>query len=163
MWSTSTSPLLKKPKITLDSPFGINCGGPLPITSSSVAGFITLRRIGHFQFSVTRPNRVRLRYGSHVRLTRLRQPDHSGPRSFGYLFEWAINRMNSFQFIRLVRLLLALLRHKGTKKDHRNSCLFVNLCVPGPGRGRMARAGLVPLAGQASWPRYSSDFFGSVF
>lgn len=34
---------------------------------------------------VTRPNRVRLRYGSRVHLTRLRVTDYSAPRGFGYL------------------------------------------------------------------------------
>ena len=34
---------------------------------------------------ITRPNRVHLRYGSRVRLARLRQTDCSAPRSLGYL------------------------------------------------------------------------------
>ena len=43
-------------------------------------------------FSVTRQNRVRFRYGSRFRLSRLRQPDYSDPRSIGYMvngqFTW---------------------------------------------------------------------------
>ena len=35
----------------------------LPVASPPVSGFITLWQTGHLQFCVTRPNRVRLRYG----------------------------------------------------------------------------------------------------
>ena len=42
-------------------------------------------QLGRSRFCVTRPNRVRLRYGSRVRLTRLRVTDYSAPRGLGYL------------------------------------------------------------------------------
>ena len=42
-------------------------------------------QLGRSHFILTRPNRFRLRYGSRVRLARLRQTDCSVPRSLGYL------------------------------------------------------------------------------
>jgi hypothetical protein len=57
----------------------------VPIASSLAAGFITLRRTGHLQVGVTRPNRVRCRYGSQIRLPKLRQSDYSDPRPVSYL------------------------------------------------------------------------------
>jgi hypothetical protein len=56
-----------------------------PIASSLAAGFITLGRTGHLQVCVTRPNQVRLRYGSQIRLLRLRHSGYPEPRSVGYL------------------------------------------------------------------------------
>ena len=44
-----------------------------------------IRRTGHFPFALTGPKRVRLRYGSRVRLPELRQSDCSSPRLVGYL------------------------------------------------------------------------------
>ena len=57
----------------------------VPTASSLASGFITLGRTGHLQVCVTRPNRVRSRYGSQIRLPRLRHLDYSKPRSVGYL------------------------------------------------------------------------------
>ncbi len=57
----------------------------VPIASSLVSGFITLRRTSRFHGCVTRPNWVRWRYGSRVRLPKLHHPDYSEPRSVGYL------------------------------------------------------------------------------
>jgi hypothetical protein len=42
-------------------------------------------RTGHLQVPLTRPNRVHLRYGSRVRLARLRRTNYSVSRSLGYL------------------------------------------------------------------------------
>jgi hypothetical protein len=42
-------------------------------------------RTGHLQAPLTRPDRVHLRYGSRIRLTRLRQTNYFVPRSLGYL------------------------------------------------------------------------------
>jgi len=75
----------------------------VPTASSLASGFLTLGRTGHLQVCVTRPNRVRCRYGSRVRLPRLRLRAALGRLSL----EWAIKRMNSFQFIRSARLSLA--------------------------------------------------------
>ena len=56
----------------------------LPIASSPVSGFIPIGRTVHFR-RVTRPKRVRLRYGSQVRFSRLRQTGCPVPRSIGYV------------------------------------------------------------------------------
>src|SRR5208282_1118038 len=42
-------------------------------------------KTGHLPFALTWPNRVRLRYGSRVRLPGLRQWNYSHPRLVGYL------------------------------------------------------------------------------
>ncbi|MGO9272774.1 MAG: hypothetical protein ACLQOO_21485, partial [Terriglobia bacterium] len=42
-------------------------------------------KTGHLPFALTGPNRVRLRYGSRVRLPGLRQWNYSHPRLVGYL------------------------------------------------------------------------------
>jgi hypothetical protein len=57
----------------------------VPITSSLAAGFISLGRTSHLQVGVTRPNQVRWRYSSQIRLPRLRHSDYPEPRSVGYL------------------------------------------------------------------------------
>jgi hypothetical protein len=49
-------------------------------------GFITFGRLAALTLSVTRPNRVRLRYGLHLCLLRLRQWDCSHLRSIGYMY-----------------------------------------------------------------------------
>jgi hypothetical protein len=54
--------------------------GRLSVASPPMAGFIHIGRTGH-SHRVTRPNRVRLRYGSHIRCPRLRFTDYSAPRS----------------------------------------------------------------------------------
>ena len=65
--------------------------GCLPVASPPVSGFILVGGLATFVF-LTRPNRVHLRYGSRVRLPRLRQLDYSIPRSLGYMsnrqFTW---------------------------------------------------------------------------
>ena len=82
----------------------------LPITSSSVAGFITLWRTGHFHPWCNEAESGSLA----LRLACL--PYEASPAgllrpTFARLsIEWAIDRMNSFQFMRSARLVLALQR-----------------------------------------------------
>ena len=57
--------------------------------------------------SVSRPNRVCLRYGSRLRLRRLRRTGRPGRRSLGYMCERAIHMVDSFHSTRLTRLGLA--------------------------------------------------------
>jgi hypothetical protein len=54
--------------------------------------------------SFTRPNRVRLRYGSQVCVPGFRQKDYSASLRFRYMHERAIYMVNSFQFTRSARL-----------------------------------------------------------
>ena len=75
--------------------------GCLLIASPPVSGFIIFGRLAT-SISVTRPNRVRLRYGSQVRLPGFHQKNYS-PLRFSYTFERAIYMVNSFQFTRLAR------------------------------------------------------------
>ena len=56
--------------------------------------------------SVTRPNRVRLRYGSQVCFPGFHQPDCSDSLRFRYVYERAIYTMDSFQSTRSARLSL---------------------------------------------------------
>ncbi len=72
-------------------------GGRLPL----------LGQTGRSHSGVTRPNRVRLRYGSHVRRTRLRAADRSVNALDWLPVERVIHRVNSFQFTRSARLNLA--------------------------------------------------------
>ena len=74
-------------------------GECLLIASPPITGFITLGRLAT-STSVTRPNQVRLRYGSQVRVPGFRQIDHSIPLRFSYMYERAIYMVNSFQFTR---------------------------------------------------------------
>ena len=80
-------------------------GECLLIASSPVSGFIVSGGLAT-SISVTRPNRVRLRYGSQVCFPGFRQPDYSDPLRFGYMHERAIYTVNSFQFTRSARLSL---------------------------------------------------------
>ncbi|MFC1816719.1 hypothetical protein ACFL0M_12470, partial [Thermodesulfobacteriota bacterium] len=57
--------------------------------------------------SLTRPKRVRLRYDSRFRLTRLRQIGLPHPTLDRLLVKRTIYKVNSFQFTRLTRLCLA--------------------------------------------------------
>jgi len=57
--------------------------------------------------SLTRPKRVRLRYGSRFRLSRLRQIGLPRPTLDRLLVKRTIYKVNSFQFTRLTRLGLA--------------------------------------------------------
>ena len=61
---------------------------------------------------VTRPNRVRLRCGSRVRLTGFRRTDRSIPRLLRLHVERAIYMVNSFQFTRSARLSLVYQRRR---------------------------------------------------
>ncbi len=62
---------------------------------------------------VTRPNRVRVCYGSRVRRARLRRWNCSHPALAWLLAERVIYKVNSFQFTRSARLTLAHQRHRG--------------------------------------------------
>src|SRR5262249_17860616 len=55
-----------------------------PVASPPVAGFIVSGSLAT-PFRLTRPNRVRFRCGSRVRLPRPLHPDYSEPRSVGYM------------------------------------------------------------------------------
>ena len=66
--------------------------------------------------SVTRPNRVRLRYGSQVCFPGFRQTDYSAPLRFSYMYERAIYMVNSFQFTRSARLILVFPSRKDAKR-----------------------------------------------
>jgi hypothetical protein len=66
-----------------------------------------LRQTGH-SHTLTRLNQVRLRYGSRVRLARLRVVDYSNStRLRGYRVERVITWVSSFQLTRQARLGLA--------------------------------------------------------
>jgi hypothetical protein len=71
-----------------------------------MSGFITFGRLAT-SISVTRPNQVRLRYGPQVCLPGFHQMDYSIPLRFGYTYERAIYMVNSFQFTRSTRIILA--------------------------------------------------------
>jgi hypothetical protein len=58
----------------------------LLIASPPITGFIILGRLAT-SISVTRPNQVRLRYGSQARIPGFRQIDHSIPLRFRYKYE----------------------------------------------------------------------------
>ena len=76
-----------------------------------MAGFIILGRLATFN-SVTRPNRVRLRYGSQVCFPGFRRTDCSAPLQFRYTYERAIYMVNSSQFTRSARLSLVFPRRE---------------------------------------------------
>ena len=80
-------------------------GGCLLIASPPVSGFIILGRLAT-SISVTRPNRVHLRYGSQVCFPGFRQTDCSASLRFRYMYERAIYMVNSFQFTRSAMLSL---------------------------------------------------------
>ena len=56
-----------------------------------------LRQVGHLHFSVTRPNRVRFRYGSQVCFPGFRRTDYSASLRFRYMLERAIYMVNPFK------------------------------------------------------------------
>ncbi len=87
-------------------------GECLPVTSPPVSGFIPVGGLATSIF-LSRPNRVHLRCGSRVRPYPVRQIDFSTPRWLGYMSEQAIYMVNSFQFTRSARLILAY-RPSGT-------------------------------------------------
>ena len=74
-----------------------------------MTGFILFGRLATFP-ALTRPNRVRLRYGSQVCLPGFRQTDYSASLRLGYTYERAIHMVNSFQFTRSARLSLVYRR-----------------------------------------------------
>ena len=80
-------------------------GECLLIASPPISGFILSGGLATFN-SVTRPNRVRLRYGSQVCFPGFHQPDYSDSLRFRYMHERAIYMVNSFQFTRSARLSL---------------------------------------------------------
>ena len=79
----------------------------MPIASPLMTGFIPVGGLATFRF-LTRPNRVHLRCGSRVCpyqgftrwIARI-------SRSLGYMYEQAIYMVNTFQFTRSARLILA--------------------------------------------------------
>jgi hypothetical protein len=79
--------------------------GCLLIAFPPMSGFIILGRLAT-SISVTRPNQVRLRYGSQVCFPGFHQPDCSDSFRFSYMHERAIYMVNSFQFTRSARLSL---------------------------------------------------------
>jgi len=81
--------------------------------------------------SVTRPNRVRLRYGSQVCLPGFHQTDCSASLQFSYMHERAIYMVNSSQFTRSARLSLVHpsrsiihVHEFGGNKPNRKATLF---------------------------------------
>src|ERR1039457_366383 len=80
-------------------------GESLLIASPPISGFIPSGGLATFT-GVTRPNRVRLRYGSQVCFPGFRQPDYPDSLRFSYMHERAIYMVNSFQFTRSARLSL---------------------------------------------------------
>src|SRR5665811_2490764 len=80
-------------------------GECLLIASPPISGFIPSGGLATFT-GVTRPNRVRLRYGSQVCFPGFHQPDYSDSLRFRYMHERAIYMVNSFQFTRSARLSL---------------------------------------------------------
>ena len=100
-------------------------GGCLPVASPPMAGFISFGRLATF-VSVTRPNRVRLRYGSQVCVTGFHQKDCSLPLRLRYMYERAIYMVNSFQPTRSARLILVFQRRKDRKEK---------TCRPRPSNG----------------------------
>ncbi len=57
----------------------------MPVASSQVIGFIKSGSLATPQVRVTRPNQVRLRYGSYFRLIRLHRTGHPALRLFDYM------------------------------------------------------------------------------
>ena len=90
--------------------------------------------------SVTRPNRVRLRYGSQVCFPGFHQPDCSDSLRFRYMYERAIYMVNSFQFTRSARLSLVY------RKPRKNRTRF--LAKPRRRKGELCP---VVLCASAAW------------
>ncbi len=88
-------------------------------SSPWIPDFGTSGILGRSASSVTRSNRVHLRYGSHLRLGRLRRSDCSDlntPLPQLHVVR-AIHMASSFLLARLTRLNLALQRRKGRKAN----------------------------------------------
>jgi hypothetical protein len=95
----------------------------LLVASPPMSGFITFGRLAT-STSVTRPNRVHLRYGSQVCVPGFHQMDYSIPLRFRYTYERAIYMVNSFQFTRSARLSLVFQRRKETQRTPRMIGMF---------------------------------------
>ena len=105
---------------------------------------------------VTRPKRVRSRYGSQLRLPRLR-PHHCWKRPLGQLHvQPTIYMADSFQPARTARLGLAHPRHKGTRRAHIASA---RLIPPAILPGRHARG----IQGHARCTRGCAEVLDSRF
>ena len=90
---------------------------PSPLTPASPPGSLArcspdggrlrhIRKVGQLAVCVTRPKRVRLRYGSRVRRTGLQRRDYSRTLPDCLHGERAIAMVTSFQVTRSVRLIL---------------------------------------------------------
>ena len=97
-------------------------------------------RLAALAFCVTRPNRVHLRYGSRLRLRRLRHPDcsktgiSSGQMPLRRLHVVrAIHMADSFHSARLTRLILALQRSQ-RRKNHLLLFLYISSGAPAHSR-----------------------------
>lgn len=86
------------------------------VASLPVAGFTLFGGLA-LPIRVTRPNRVRFRYGSHVRSPGLRHPGllHGPPGSLAD--ERPIVSITTFQVIRIVRLILTHRRREGRSRS----------------------------------------------
>ena len=71
----------------------------LPVASSPVPGFIILWQTGHPRLASRGRIRVRLRYGSRVRLARLRQRNYSRSRLLGSLSNGQFTRYPPFRIL----------------------------------------------------------------
>ncbi len=78
-------------------------------------GLPPLWQVGRTSIGVTRPNRVRLRYGSRIRSAGLRYAGHPNAPPTSLPAERAICRATTFQVTRSARLSLAHQRRKGAK------------------------------------------------
>ena len=94
----------------------------LLIASPPISGFIPSGGLATFT-GVTRPNRVRLRYGSQVCFPGFRQPVYADSLRFSYMHERAIYMVNSFQFTRSARLSLVY-RMNTVQKTNNNLMLY---------------------------------------
>jgi hypothetical protein len=103
-------------------------GECLLIASPPVTGFIILGRLAT-SVSVTRPNRVHLRYGSQVRVPGFHQKGCPLSLRFRYMHERAIYMVNSFQFTRLARLSLVYPRRKERQGAKENLVFFADFAL----------------------------------
>ena len=94
-------------------------------------GFTISGRLAALHLCVTRPNRVHLRYGSHIHSAGLRPASCQPPASLPV--ERAIYRMNTSQFIRSARLILA---HQSAQRKPRNGVQRQTDLIPDPSVSR---------------------------
>lgn len=98
-------------------------------SSPWIPDFGTSGILGRLASSVSRPNRVHLRYGSHLRFERLRRSDCSDfntPLSQLHVVR-AIHMASSFLLARLTRLNLALQRREDARKFLSRLCASATL------------------------------------